>query len=196
MSEYSSTDSHARHYSSVDVSCPQCPKLASIIQIPQTIPLFGEIILQTIVCTHCGFKWSDVMSVEMNEPVGYEARVVGEKGLEIKLVRNSSGTVEIPELGVWLEPASLSEGFFTNMEGLLERVENVLAMLLRSGTPAQKKETKKILTLLKKCKAGKHPFTVRVLDPFGGSALIGPGVKRFSLSKEELFKLKKGISLV
>ena len=172
MSDYSSTDTQARHYSSVDVSCPQCQKSASIIQIPQTIPLFGEIILQTIVCTHCGFKWSDVMSVEMNEPAGYEAKIESAKDLEIKLVRNSSGTVEIPELGVVLEPASLSEGFFTNMEGLLERVENVLAMIIRSGTPEQKKETKKILALLEKCKAGKHPFTVRVLDPFGGSALI------------------------
>ena len=192
MSDYSSTDTQARHYASVDVSCPQCQKSASIIQNPQTIPLFGEIILQTIVCTHCGFKWSDVMSVEMNEPAGYEAKIESAKDLEIKLVRNSSGTVEIPELGVVLEPASLSEGFFTNMEGLLERVENVLAMIIRSGTPEQKKETKKILALLEKCKAGKHPFTVRVLDPFGGSALIGENVRRFKLSKGQLGKLKKG----
>lgn len=184
------------HYSSVTVSCPQCSKHASIIQVPHTIPLFGQIIMQTIVCVHCGFKWSDVMSTEVNEPIGYEARVESEKDLEIKLVRNSSGTVEIPELGVLLEPASLSEGFFTNMEGLLERVENVLALLIRSGTPAQVKGAKEVLVLLKKCKSGKRPFTVRVLDPFGGSALIGEKVKRFKLSKEQVGRLKKGVSFV
>lgn len=189
-------DHSPAHYSSVHVSCPQCEKQATIIQIPETIPLFGQIVLQTIVCAHCGFKWSDVMSVEMNEPVGYEAKIENENDLNTKLVRNSSGTVEIPELGILLEPASLSEGFFTNMEGLLERVEGVLKMLLRSGTPEQKEEVKKIEALLKKCKDGKHPFTVRVLDPFGGSALIGEKVKRFKLSKEELAKLKKGVSLV
>lgn len=191
-----SLDHSPAHYSSVHVSCPQCEKQATIIQIPETIPLFGQIVLQTIVCAHCGFKWSDVMSVEMNEPVGYEAKIENENDLNTKLVRNSSGTVEIPELGILLEPASLSEGFFTNMEGLLERVEGVLKMLLRSGTPEQKEEVKKIDALLKKCKDGKHPFTVRVLDPFGGSALIGEKVKRFKLSKEELAKLKKGVSLV
>ncbi len=184
------------HYSSVNVSCPQCSNQATIIQVPETIPLFGQIILQTIVCVHCGFKWSDVMSVEMNEPVGYEARVENENDLSIKLVRNSSGTVEIPELGIMLEPASLSEGFFTNMEGLLERVEGVLKMILRSGTPEQKIEVKKIEALLTKCKAGKHPFTVRVLDPFGGSALIGKKVKRFELSKSQVEKLKKGLQLL
>lgn len=196
MSSKKSLELPTKHYSSVDVSCPQCRKSATIVQVPQTIPLFGQIILQTIVCTHCGFKWSDVMSTDVNEPVGYEAHVEGEKGLEIKLVRNSSGTVEIPELGVLLEPASLSEGFFTNMEGLLERVENVLHMMIRSGTPEQKKGAEEVMKLLKECKSGKHPFTVRVLDPFGGSALIGENVKRFKLSKEQLAKLKKGVSFV
>lgn len=182
------------HYSAVYTSCPQCEKQCTIIQVPETIPLFGQIILQTIACTHCGFKWSDVMSVEVHEPIGYEAKIESEKDLEIKLVRNSSGTVEIPELGVTLEPASLSEGFFTNMEGLLERVENVLHMMIRSGTPEQKKGAEEVMKLLKKCKEGKHPFTVRVLDPFGGSALIGKNVTRFKLSKEQIASLKKGVS--
>lgn len=181
-------------YSAVQTSCPQCDKQCTIIQVPETIPLFGQIILQTIVCAHCGFKWSDVMSVEVHEPIGFEAKIESEEDLSIKLVRNSSGTVEIPELGVTLEPASLSEGFFTNMEGLLERVENVLRMMIRSGTPEQKKGAEDVMSLLKKCKAGKMRFTVRVLDPFGGSALIGKNVTRFKLTKEQVASLKKGIS--
>lgn len=182
------------HYSAVQTACPQCEKPCTIIQVPETIPLFGQIVLQTIVCAHCGFKWSDVMSVEVHEPVGFEAKINGEEDLSIKLVRNSSGTVEIPELGVTLEPASFSEGFFTNMEGLLERVENVLHMMIRSGTPEQKKGAEGVMVLLKKCKSGKMPFTVRVLDPFGGSALIGKNVTRLKLTKEQVASLKKGVS--
>jgi zinc finger protein len=184
------------NYYSIQTSCPQCDKSAHIIQVPETIPLFGQILLQTIVCAHCGFKWSDVMSVDVREPCGYEAHVKSEKDLSIKLIRNSSGTVEIPELGVLLEPGSLSEGFFTNMEGLLERVENVLAMLLRSSSGEQRNAAEKVMEKLLVCKAGKLPFVVRVLDPFGGSALIGKNVKRFTLSKEQLSRLKKGMSIV
>jgi zinc finger protein len=180
----------------VQTSCPQCDKSASIVQVPETVPLFGQILLQTIVCTHCGFKWSDVMSVEVREPCGYEAKISTEKDLSIKLIRNSSGTVEIPELGVLLEPGALSEGFFTNMEGLLERVESVLVMLIRSNSGETRKNAEGVMEKLLLCKAGKLSFTVRVLDPFGGSALIGEHVKKFSLSKEQLEKLKKGLQFL
>ncbi len=184
------------NYYMVQTPCPQCEKPASIIQVPETVPLFGQILLQTIVCAHCGFKWSDVMSVDVRDPCGYEARVSRESDLSTKLIRNSSGTVEIPELGVLLEPGALSEGFFTNMEGLLERVENVLAMIIRSSSGEQHQNAQEVMKKLLLCKSGKLPFTVRVLDPYGGSALIGDRVKKFSLSKEQLEKLKKGVSLV
>ncbi len=183
-------------YYTVQTSCPQCDKPCTIVQVPETVPLFGQILLQTIVCTHCGFKWSDVMSVEVREPCGYEVHITHERDLNTKLIRNSSGTVEIPELGVLLEPGALSEGFFTNMEGLLERVENVLAMLIRSNAGETRQNAERVMEKLLLCKAGKLPFTVRVYDPYGGSALIGEHVKKFSLSKEQVEKLKKGVSLV
>ncbi|MBM3282422.1 MAG: ZPR1 zinc finger domain-containing protein [Candidatus Diapherotrites archaeon] len=188
--------SDSDNYYTVQTSCPQCEKSATIVQVPETVPLFGQILLQTIVCTHCGFKWSDVMSVEVREPSGYEVHIKHERDLSTKLIRNSSGTVEIPELGVLLEPGALSEGFFTNMEGLLERVENVLSMLIRSNAGVTRKNAEEVMEKLLLCKAGKLPFTVRVLDPYGGSALIGENVKRFKLTKEQLAKLKKGVSFV
>lgn len=136
------------------------------------------------------------MSLEAGKPLGYEVHIDSEKKLSIKIVRNSSGTVEIPELGVLLEPGPYSEGFFTNMEGLLERVEGVLKIFLHSENKSQKEEAQKVMKKLLRCKAGKRSFTVRVLDPFGGSALIGENVKRFELSKNEAEKLKKGISFL
>ena len=135
------------------------------------------------------------MSVESGKPMGYEAKVSGENDLSIKIVRNSSGTVEIPELGLKLEPGPFSEGFFTNMEGLLERFEGPLHMMLRSGTPEQVKKVKKIMEQVHACKEGKKPFTVRVLDPFGGSLLIGEKVKRFDLDEKKIKSLKKGLHL-
>lgn len=175
------------------LACPNCQKQATLIQVQENVPLFGSMLLQTLVCKHCGFKWSDVMSLDIREPAGFEAEIKEEKDLHVKIVRNSSGTVEIPELGVLLEPGPFAEGFFTNMEGLLERVAEVLSMLANSHDHAQAHAAKERMTLLRKCQEGKHPFTVRVLDPLGGSALIGKGVTRFHLSESQLKSLKKGV---
>lgn len=193
MSTSFSHESTHQSYSATNIPCMQCQKMASLIQVPEDVPLFGKIMLQTLVCSHCGFKWSDVMSLEFREPCGFEAHVKSEKDLSIKIVRNSSGTIEIPELGVLLEPGPFAEGFFTNMEGLLERVLEVISTLTRSQDPVQKREAKARYALVKEAQSGKHPFTVRVLDPLGGSALLGHGVKRFALSKEEVSQLKRGI---
>jgi zinc finger protein len=181
----------------LSAECPLCHRALAIIQVPETIPLFGQIIIQTLRCGHCGFKFSDVMSTEYHSPLGYEARIADERDLHTKIVRNSSGTVEIPELGFTLEPGPLAEGFYTNMEGLLERVDGVLKLLTTSAeTPAQRARAKEILLLSMRCRAGKMPFTVRVLDPFGGSALIGANAKRFAISKSDAEKLKRGTFLI
>ena len=165
-----------------------------MVQWAETIPLFGQMMLQTLSCSHCGFKWSDAMSLEFREPCAYEARIRGEKDMHIKIVRNSSGTIEIPELGVLLEPGPFAEGFFTNIEGFLDRVDGVLRLLLEGGDDAQKKGARARLVDLEKCREGKTPFTILVRDPFGGSALIGHGVTRIPLSPAEASKLKKGIN--
>lgn len=180
-------------YSKSSVPCAQCGKPAVLIQVPEKIPLFGDILVQTIACPHCGFKWSDVMSTEFGEPKGFEVHIRNEKDLHVKIVRNSSGTVEIPELGILLEPGPFAEGFFTNMEGLLERMGDVLSTLTRSHDSKQAAAAKERMLLLRKCQAGKTPFTVRVLDPVGGSALLGSHVKRWKLSSAEVKKLKMGV---
>ena len=193
MSPSSSSNKMDRPLNQAGMSCPSCNKSVQLFQIPQNLPLFGEVLLQTLTCAHCGFKWSDVMSIEFREPAGYEVHVKKESDLDVKLVRNSSGTIEIPELGVLLEPGPLAEGFITNLEGLLDRVEGILKIFLKSDDHDQRVAAKERIALLEKCRAGKSPFMVRVLDPHGGSALIGKHVKRFSLSKKEIDSLKRGI---
>lgn len=194
MSSYSEKKNDAPA-NQVGMKCPSCNKDVHLYQIPQNLPLFGDVLLQTLSCSHCGFKWSDVMSVEFREPAGYEVHITKPSDLDVKLVRNSSGTIEIPELGVLLEPGPLAEGFLTNMEGLLDRVEGVLKIFLRSDDPEQKKAAEERMVELHRAREGKMPFTVRVLDPFGGSALIGPHVKRFELSKAEVDRLKRGVNV-
>ena len=179
--------------STLETTCPQCSKGAKITQLAREVPLFGKMVFQTIVCEQCGFKFSDVMSLEFNKPKGFSVKIETIKDLETKLVRNSSGTIEIPELGMVLEPGPFAEGFYTNIEGLLERFEGVLEPFLKSEEKNQQKMAEKIMELLKKCRHVELPFTVRLLDPLGGSVLLGEKVKEFELTKKEVENLKKGI---
>jgi C4-type Zn-finger protein len=74
-------------------------------------------------------------------------------------------------------------------------VEGVLRVFVDGGTLEQKKAAQSRIGELEKCRSGKMPFTLIVKDPFGGSALIGHGVKRFTLKEEEAKNLKKGVNL-
>ncbi len=181
----------------LSAECPMCHQALAIIQVPETIPLFGQIVIQTMRCSHCSYKFSDVMSVEFRGPIGFEARIEEEKDLHTKLVRNSSGTVEIPELGFLLEPGPMAEGFYTNMEGLLERVDGILKYLSSNAdSEKQKSLAKELLQKSLKFRAGKLPFTVIVKDPFGGSALIGQKVTKFNISEKEAHALKHGVMVM
>ncbi|MDP2666221.1 MAG: ZPR1 zinc finger domain-containing protein [Candidatus Diapherotrites archaeon] len=180
----------------VTTPCPQCGKGAKIVQLVEKVPHFGKMMIQTVICEHCGFRFSDVMSLEFNQPMGFEIIIKDEKGLSAKLIRNSSGTVEIPQIGFRMEPGMVSEGFYTNIEGLLERVEMVLDSFIRNGNAEEKNNARAVREIVTQFREGKTPFTVRVLDPDGGSAILGERVKKWKLTEKEIAELGRGITLV
>jgi zinc finger protein len=86
------------------------------------------------------------------------------------VVRSSSGTIEIPELGVIVEPKS-GEAFITTVEGVLKRVENVVKMLSKDDT-SKKQRADDVLKRIDEIKLGKASMTLIIDDPTGNSAII------------------------
>ena len=180
----------------ITLECPSCSAKASLVQNIRNIPNFGEMMLTHLYCS-CGFKYSDAMSLEFKQPVQYEVKINNEKDLSVKMIRSSSGTIRIPELGVEIEPGPAAEGYFTNIEGLLDRVEQAGRVIKNSAQEKEELEAARAgLDKIEAARNGKIPFTVIVLDPFGNSALVGEGVKRRELSQKEAAQLKKGIQLI
>jgi len=174
--------------------CPICNKNTLLInQVVQEIPFFGKILLLSLVCKNCGFKHNDVFSLEIKEPCSYSLHVEKEDDVNVKIVRSSSGTVEIPELGVRIEPGPASQGFITTIEGVLERIENVIKGQLPLLKGRRRKKAEKMLKDLKKMKEGRKKFTIKIKDPFGNSFIISEKVKKRRLSERELKKLKVGM---
>jgi len=178
--------------------CPICggKNTLKALNYLHEIPYFGKVMESTIICEKCGYRNADVMLLEEKEPKLYTVKVEEEKDLFTRVVRSKSGTIELEEIGMKIEPGPASQGFVTNIEGVLERARETLLMAKNFKKEENEEESIKkieeILNYIEGVKEGKKPLTVRIMDPFGNSALIGEKVKSRLLTKEEVAKLSKG----
>ncbi|MCD6140002.1 MAG: ZPR1 zinc finger domain-containing protein [Thermococcus sp.] len=178
--------------------CPICggKNTLKALNYLHEIPYFGKVMESTIICEKCGYRNADVMLLEEKEPKLYTVKVEEEKDLFTRVVRSKSGTIELEEIGIKIEPGPASQGFVTNIEGVLERARETLLMAKNFKKEENEEESIKkieeILNYIEGVKEGKKPLTVRIMDPFGNSALIGEKVKSRLLTKEEVTKLSKG----
>ena len=178
--------------------CPICggKNTLKAIQHIHEIPYFGKVMESTIICERCGYRNADVMILEDRPPKLYTVRVEDERDLFTRVVRSKSGTIELEEIGVKVEPGPASEGFITNVEGVLERVRETLLMARefrkQEGDEKAVKKADEILQYIEDVKEGKKPLTVKIADPLGNSALIGEKVRSRLLTEEEIRKLSLG----
>ncbi|WP_048149883.1 ZPR1 zinc finger domain-containing protein [Palaeococcus ferrophilus] len=178
--------------------CPICGAKNSLkaLQFIHEIPYFGKVMESTIICENCNYRNADVMVLEEKEPRLYTLRVEEEKDLFTRVVRSKSGTVELEEVGVTVEPGPAAQGFITNVEGLIERVKDALITTRnfksQEGDEEAVKKVDELLEYLEEVRDGKKPLTVRIMDPFGHSALIGEKVKSRLLTQEEIKSLSTG----
>ena len=56
----------------------------------------------------------------------YELSVESPEDLDARVIRSTSGTIRIPEMGIIVEPGTVSDSYITNIEGVLQRVQKVL----------------------------------------------------------------------
>ena len=143
---------------------------------------FGEIVIISTNCGSCGYSDNKVKILEENSPVEYETIVDGKEDLKTKVVRSGTGVVEIEELGLKLEPGTNAKGFFTNIEGLLNRFEKILDR--NWSNKSDQRSATNILEKLEKVKKGKISINVKVSDSRGNSALIGDKVKKKTLEED------------
>jgi zinc finger protein len=167
----------------VKETCPLCGTESEVHVVPYDIPFFGEVMIFTAVCTSCGYRATDVLMLSEEKQTRCEMVISSVEDVNAIVVRSSSGTIEIPELGVSVEPKR-GEAFITTIEGVLQRVENVVKMLGKEG--ASKKRADAVLKQIAEIKLGKARMTLIIEDPTGNSAII-PN-KLFFKTEENVIK--------
>lgn len=178
------------------IRCPACAieGVAKSIMKELEIPHFGKVMETTIICPSCGFKHSDIISLEQNDPAKYVLEI-NKNNLSIRVVRSQSATVIIPEVGVKVEPGPKSEGYVTNVEGVLTRFESAVkkALNLFDDEESQKNATT-ALESIQELKKGNGTATLIMLDPFGQSNIVSEKVEILEIPEEELRDLKTGFA--
>ena len=176
------------------IKCPACSVegVAKSIMKELEIPHFGKVLETTIQCPKCGFRHSDVIALEQNDPAKYIIDI-NRNNLSVRVVRSQSATVTIPELGVKVEPGPKSEGYVTNVEGILTRFEDAVIKALNLFEDEEsQKNARNTLINIRELKKGNGTATLIMHDPFGQSNIVSENVEILEIPEEELRELKTG----
>lgn len=174
--------------------CPVCNTKGSMEITTKTekIPYFGEIMESTVKCRECGYKHSDTICLDQKEPVKYSMKI-NKDNLNARVVKSQSATVTIPQLGLKVEPGPKSQGYVSNIEGLLNRFESAVITALKWAEEDNIKENAlKILDEIVEVKSGKKEVTVIIEDPFGHSMIDHDDAEHRKLAEDEIKDLKTG----
>ena len=178
------------------IKCPACfteGKAKSIMKELE-IPHFGKVLETSIQCPVCGFKHNDIIALEQNDPAKYVLEI-NKNTLTVRVVRSQSATVSIPELGVKVEPGPKSEGYVTNVEGILNRFEDAVKKALNLfDDESSQINAKDTLSQIQELKNGNGTATLIILDPFGQSNIVSDSADVFEIPEDELKDLKTGFS--
>jgi len=104
--------------------------------------------------------------------VRYEIQVDSPDDLAIRVVRSMSASLEIPELGVRIDPGPACQGFVSNIEGVLDRIEQIVKGALIWGEDEEQENARTLLKKIDSVKNGSFAITLILEDRCGNSAII------------------------
>jgi zinc finger protein len=164
-------------------------------QLEYNVDHFGAVLFNITRCPRCGYRHSDVLSLEAREPTLIQAKINSLADLDIKVIKSGTATIKIPEFGATITPGPNSEGFITNVEGVLAKVEDALTFMLSSADADRVKIGEKILEQIRYARDSDPHFTLVIEDPLGNSALVASDTSEIDkrrLTKEELREIRFG----
>lgn len=151
--------------------CPSCGAEIEYLYTTENIPYFSDILIISAICPECGYRFADTQLLKHGTPARHTFAVESADDLSVRVVRSMSASIGIPELGVRIDPGPQCQGFVSNVEGVLDRIEAVVRGALKWGTETEKENAVAILADIARVKAGTFPVTLIVEDPCGNSGI-------------------------
>jgi zinc finger protein len=181
-------------------SCPICNAEITFDWETKDIPHFGEAMVIAGVCESCGFRLSDTILLNQGEPVRYTITIEDAEDLNARVIRSTSGTIRLPELGIDVEPGPASDAYISNVEGVLQKVKGIVAFATKSARDAGVEENTRrgecILARIERAMEGEGPLTIVLEDPLGNSAIVSEKAVSTQLTPEECEDLETGMIIL
>lgn len=153
--------------------CPVCKaKKLTLNEDTQDIPYFGKVYLFSMYCENCQYKKADIESAEVKKPIMLTFTIEKSEDLKVRVVKSGDATVKIPQLKMEVKPGLNSEGYISNIEGLLNRFKEIIQAERDNAEDDVKKHAKNLLKKLWKVECGDIPLKIMIEDPSGNSAII------------------------
>lgn len=158
------------------------------------LPYFDEVLSTTIFCEKCNYKYSDILITSQKEPMELKLEIEKIEDLKTRIIRSSTATIELPELGIKIEPGMASDAFVSNVEGVLLRSQAVIQQAMKFTEDVDKKnKAVELLNQIKNIQAGSEALTIIIRDPMGNSAIVNEKTKSRKLTQNEIDKLGTGM---
>ncbi len=153
--------------------CPICRESTLTLTERETeVPYFGKLAMFSMSCTSCKFHKADVETAEPQEPAKYTFEISSEEDLKVRVIKSSQATVKIPHITT-ITPGPVSQGYVSNIEGILNRVKHEIEMLKESEDDEEvKQKAKNMLKKLQRIMWGQEKQKIIIEDPSGNSAII------------------------
>lgn len=153
--------------------CPTCGREIEYCYQTENIPYFSDILIISAMCPDCGFRFADTQMLKQEPPARYVFAVQGPEDLSVRVMRSMQASIEILELGVRIDPGPKCDGFVSNVEGVLDRIDGVLdSVLLWADEDEERRNAIALKEKIACAKTGAFPFTVIIEDPTGNSAIV------------------------
>ena len=186
--------------SNIEQPCPICHSQAGLTLTVHTseIAYFGEHTEMTLMCDECGWRRTDFIPSEGKKPSVWSLTVNSAEQMSTRVVRSSSCTVRVVELGLEVEPGDNASGYISNVEGVLKRFEDAIGIILRSAISegeegiGQVEACQELIGRLSRVREGEDSVELLLLDPMGHSQILSDQAKSTELSTEEIAVLAKG----
>lgn len=158
--------------------CPMCHKnTLALTEDEKEIPYFGKVFIFSMNCSACKYKVSDVESATKKLPSKYTFTIEKNKDMKIRIVKSSNATIKIPQLRMSVKPGPASEGYISNIEGILDRFVKIIESEKQSEDEKIRKHAKNLLKKIRKVKYGDIKLKIIIEDPAGNSAIISEKAK-------------------
>jgi zinc finger protein len=163
--------------------CPACGTEIEYLYQTEDIPYFSGILIMSARCPVCGYRFVDTQLLKNAEPSRWELTILSPDDLNTRVVRSMNGIVSIPELGVHVNPGPACEGFVSNVEGVLNRIDAVIANVMGwTEDEEERKNARNLRDRLADVKEGRLSVTLRIDDPTGNSAILGDRARIYPIT--------------